>query len=128
SKEGLRRYRGSEEICSNCEFQKRCCHSAQGTARTISADDKESLRQEMNAKMEGDAAKEIYRKRKVIVEPVFGQIKNTGFRGFSVRGKEKVAGEFSLVCATHNIKKMVKAAFKGLIRPDFRNTVMCDGI
>ncbi|VAW44102.1 hypothetical protein MNBD_GAMMA04-1295, partial [hydrothermal vent metagenome] len=30
--------------------------------------------------------------------------------------KEKVAGEFSLVCATHNIKKIVSSALKGLIR------------
>ena len=65
----------------------------------------------MNTKMEDEDSKEIYKQRKVIVEPVFGQIKNTGFRGFSVRGKEKVAGEFSLVCATHNLKKMIKAAF-----------------
>jgi len=48
---------------------------------------------------------------------VFGQIKNTGFRGFSVRGKDKVAGEFSMVCAAHNFKKMAKAIFTGLIRP-----------
>jgi transposase len=69
----------------------------------------------MNRKMEKEESKEIYKERKVIVEPVFGQIKNTGFRGFSVRGKEKVAGEFSLVCATHNIKKMITAMFKGVI-------------
>ena len=75
----------------------------------------------MNAKMEQDDAKEIYKKRKVIVEPVFGQIKNTGFRGFSVRGKDKVAGEFSLVCAVHNIKKIAKAIMTGLIRPEFGN-------
>jgi len=48
----------------------------------------------------------------VIVEPVFGQIKNTGFRGFSVRGKEKIAGEFSLLCATHNLKKITKTFFR----------------
>ena len=69
--------------------------------------------------METDASKAIYKKRKVIVEPVFGQIKNTGFRGFSLRGKEKAAGEFSLVCATHNFKKITKAIFKGVIRPKF---------
>ncbi len=57
--------------------------------------------------------------RKVIVEPVFGQIKNGGFRGFSLRGKEKVAGEFSLVCAGHNIKKMVKAIMTGAVCPAF---------
>jgi len=73
----------------------------------------------MNDKMETEESKAIYKKRKVIVEPVFGQIKNSGFRGFSVRGKEKVASEFSLVCATHNIKKIAKAIIKGVVRPKF---------
>lgn len=61
----------------------------------------------MNAKMEKDESKALYEKRKVIVEPVFGHIKNSGFRRFSVRGKEKVGGGggFSLVCATPNLKK-----------------------
>ncbi len=78
----------------------------------------------MNRKMETDASKAIYKKRKQIVEPVFGQIKNTGFRGFSVRGKEKVAGELSFVCATHNIKKIAKAIFTGQIRPEFEKASM----
>jgi len=73
----------------------------------------------MRIKMEQEEAKEIYKRRKVIVEPVFGQIKNGGFRGFSLRGKEKVAGEFSLVCAGHNIKKMVKAIMTGAVCPAF---------
>jgi len=45
--------------------------------------------------MEQQSSKEIYRKRKKIVEPVFGQIKNSGFRGFSLRGDEKVKGVMS---------------------------------
>jgi hypothetical protein len=72
----------------------------------------------MNKKMEAEASKEIYKKRKVIVEPVFGQIKNIGFRGFNVRGYEKTSGEFSLVCAVHNIKKIMKAIFKGVVRSE----------
>jgi len=32
-------------------------------------------------------AKVIFSKRKTIVEPVFGQIKKSGFRAFSVRDK-----------------------------------------
>ena len=72
----------------------------------------------MNDKMEQREAKEIYKERKRIVEPVFGQMKNTGFRGFSVRGKDKTAGEFSLVCAAHNIKKIGKAIIKGFVRPE----------
>jgi hypothetical protein len=119
SKDGDQVYQGSADVCANCPYQPRCCESKKGEARTITTDDKEPLRQEMNAKMATQASKDIYSRRKVIVEPVFGQLKNSGFRGFSVRGKEKVAGEFSLLCATHNIKKIVKAIFSGVVRPKF---------
>ncbi len=117
-KEGTKTYQGNSQTCDACSYKVRCCQSKKGEARTINTDDKEPLRQQMNAKMEEEKSKAIYKERKVIVEPVFGQIKNMGFVGFSLRGKEKVAGEFSLVCATHNIKKMVISVVKGLIRPD----------
>jgi len=121
SKDGRRVYQGGSEVCADCPLQNRCCQSAKGEARTITTDDKEPLRQQMNSKMTTEHAKAVYGKRKTIVEPVFGQIKNSGFRGFSVRGKDKVAGEFSLVCATHNFKKIAKAIVTGLIRPEFGN-------
>ena len=66
--------------------------------------------------MSREESKAIYKKRKVIVEPVFGQIKNMGFRRFHVRGFEKADGEFSLVCSVHNIKKMVRGVFRGVVR------------
>jgi transposase len=121
SQDGSRVYQGSSEVCADCPLHSRCCQSAKGEARTINTDNKESLRQQMNSKMATESAKEIYGKRKTIVEPVFGQIKNNGFRSFSVRGKEKVAGEFSMVCAAHNFKKIAKAIVTGLIRPEFGN-------
>lgn len=117
--DGSRVYQGASKVCTACPLQSRCCQSAKGEARTINTDDKEPLRQQMNSKMATEPAKAVYRKRKTIVEPVFGYIKNSGFRGFSVRGKEKVAGEFSLVCATHNIKKIAKAIFTGVVRPEW---------
>ena len=119
SQDGKRVYQGSAQVCADCPLHSRCCQSTKGEARTISTDDKEPLRQRMSSKMATDSAKAIYSQRKTIVEPVFGHIKNSGFRGFSVRGKEKVAGEFALVCATHNLKKIAKAIFTGLIRPEF---------
>jgi transposase len=121
SKDGKRVYQGCAEVCAHCPLQNRCCQSAKGEARTITTDDKESLRQQMNSKMATESAKAVYGQRKTIVEPVFGQIKNSGFRGFSVRGKDKVAGEFSLVCTAHNFKKIAKAIVTGLIRPEFGN-------
>jgi transposase len=48
-----------------------------------------------------------YALRKQIVEPVFGQIKSArGLRQFLLRGREKVQGEWSLWCTTHNLLKM----------------------
>ena len=63
---------------------------------------------EMAEKMKKDLSRQIYGKRKIIVEPVFGQIKTGGFKRFSLRGLEKAGGEFSLVCAVSNFKKIVK--------------------
>lgn len=51
--------------------------------------------------------KKIYRRRKAIVEPVFGWAKAIlGFRQFSLRGLENVRGEWDLVCLALNLKKM----------------------
>ena len=122
-KEGKRVYQGDAATCRNCPYYQRCCRSKTGEARTIHSDGKEMVRQQMRERMATDEAKAIYKRRKVIVEPVFGHIKNGGFRAFSLRGVEKVAGEFSLVCAAHNLKKMVKAAMTGLVRPESGNWV-----
>jgi transposase len=116
-RDGKKIYQANKAQCDVCIYKSRCCSSKKGEARTISTDDKEPLRQEMNEKMEQESSKETYKKRKEIVEPVFGQIKNSGFRSFSVRGHKKAGGEFSLFCAVHNIKKIVKAISKGVVCP-----------
>ena len=114
--DGKKIYKASKAECNHCPYQSRCCSSRKGRPRTISADDKEPLRQKMNQKMERGSSKEIYKKRKKIVEPVFGQIKNGGFRCFSLRGYAKAGGEYSLACAVHNFKKIVKAVINGAVR------------
>jgi hypothetical protein len=56
------------------------------------------------ASQEGQAH---YRRRKAIVEPVFGWIKHAmGFRQFSLRGLDKVAGEWGLVCLALNVRRL----------------------
>ena len=48
-----------------------------------------------------------YARRKTIVEPVFGQIKEArGFRRFSLRGLAQVQAEWLLVAAVHNLGKL----------------------
>jgi transposase len=61
----------------------------------------------MKRKLQTRVGRRIYARRKAIVEPVFGQIKQVrGFRQFLLRGLEKVQMEWALVCLTHNILKL----------------------
>jgi transposase len=65
-----------------------------------------TLSDRMRRKLRTKAGADVYRWRKAIVEPVFGQIKYArGFRQFLLRGVEKVRGEWSLICLTHNVLK-----------------------
>lgn len=67
----------------------------------------------MRRKLKTKAGKAVYAARKGIVEPVFGQIKQArGFRQFLLRGIEKVRGEWSLVCLTHNILKCYRLCYE----------------
>ena len=61
----------------------------------------------MKDKMEAEEARKIYRLRKITVEPVYGNLKeNLGFRGFLLRGVEKVKIEFNLACIAHKLQKI----------------------
>jgi transposase len=61
----------------------------------------------MKHRLKTKAGKAVYALRKVTSEPVFGIIKAVmGFRGFMLRGKESVSGEWNLACMAYNIKRM----------------------
>ena len=61
----------------------------------------------MAHKLKTKAGRAIYSVRKHTVEPVFGIIKSVlGFRQFSMRGLDKVTGEWALVCLAWNLKRM----------------------
>ena len=69
-----------------------------------------TLVERMKRKLQTKPGRAIYARRKTIVEPVFGQIKQArGFRQFLLRGVEKVRGEWALVCTTHNVLKLYRA-------------------
>ena len=66
-----------------------------------------TAKERMAAKLRSPVGRALYALRKVIVEPVFGQIKGVrGFRRFLLRGLEKINGEWRLVCLTHNLLKL----------------------
>jgi len=61
----------------------------------------------MRLKLTSSPGREVYARRKCIVEPVFGVIKEAmGFRRFLCRGLERVRGEWLFVCACYNLRKL----------------------
>jgi transposase len=79
-------------------------HGKSDAAATESDDG--SIKARMKAKLATDEGRAVYSRRKVIVEPVFGQMKNRGFRQFLLRGLAKVRGEYSLIALSHNLLKL----------------------
>jgi hypothetical protein len=66
-----------------------------------------TAKERMAAKVRTPKGRDLYARRKVNVEPVFGQIKEArGFRRFLLRGLDNIRGEWCLVCLTHNLLKI----------------------
>jgi transposase len=67
----------------------------------------------MKRKLKTKVGAAVYARRKCMVEPVFGQIKQArGFRQFLLRGLKKVRGEWALICMTHNLLKFHKLCYE----------------
>jgi transposase len=63
----------------------------------------------MRERLASETGKALYAARKAIVEPVFGQIKEArNIRRFRLRSLKKVACEWKLICATHNLLKLFR--------------------
>ncbi len=69
--------------------------------------DDAGMKEVMRYRLNTEEGKALYKQRKQTVEPVFGIIKEVlGFRRFSLRGKQKAAGEWCLVCLSYNLKRL----------------------
>jgi hypothetical protein len=72
-----------------------------------------TVKERMSRKLRTIKGRCTYSKRKQVVEPVFGQIKQArGFRQFLFRGLEKVEAEWDLICLTHNLLKLFRSGFR----------------
>ncbi len=69
----------------------------------------------MRHKLASAQGRALYRMRKAIVEPVFGQIKAVrGLRQFLIRGLAAARGEFALMALTHNLLKLFRSGVRTL--------------
>jgi transposase len=66
-----------------------------------------SAKQRMARKLRTKKGREMYAKRKGMIEPIFGQLKQVlGFRQFSLRGLASMRGEWRLMATVHNLLKL----------------------
>ena len=66
-----------------------------------------SAKQRMARKLRTKKGRAMYAKRKGMIEPIFGQLKQVlGFRQFSMRGLASMRGEWRLMATVHNLLKL----------------------
>ncbi|MBW1729055.1 MAG: IS1182 family transposase [Deltaproteobacteria bacterium] len=99
-------YRSSSAKCRSCKLKFKCTTTKR---RELNISEVWPHEQKMKEKLNSETGSEIYSRRKVMVEPVFGNMKfNMGFGRFVLRGLGKVRAEFLLMCIAHNLKKISK--------------------
>jgi transposase len=73
-------------------------------------DDEPTPKDLMRRKLQTPEGRAIYARRKAVVEPVNGQIKEARrFRRFLVRGLHAVNGQWAFLCTAHNVLKLYRA-------------------
>lgn len=91
--------------CQSCQYFGQCTKNKRG--REIYLPKDEHLIKAMREKLNSAAGRAIYKKRKEIVELVFGDIKfNRKFIMFLLRGLRKVRGEGFLLAIVHNLLRI----------------------
>jgi len=87
-------------------------HGKEGLEATGPPPSGVGVAEQMRHKLRTPAGRAVYKMRKAVVEPVFGQIKEgRGFRRFLLRGRAKVEAEWKLICATHNLLKLFQCGW-----------------
>jgi len=101
----------AKEKCLECTGKSKCTKSRY---RTVSRGEFEQERLRMRQKLRTQESKQLYKKRKTMVEPVIGQIKTTGcFNQFLLRGLTGAKTEWKWAVIAHNILKMTRKIVRG---------------
>lgn len=110
------------QACPECPFQDQCVKAKSGK-RTITRTEHDPIREAMRTKVQSEKGKAIYKQRKSIVEPDWGEMKEwQGFRQFHLRGEEKVEGEMLLLAMSCNLRKIHSAKFPKKVPDKQRET------
>jgi len=109
-------FMGHQADCDACELRGNCLRSAgQKGSRQVNvlletlpkSERKNGPLERMREKIDSALGRHIYSRRLGIVEPVFGNLRETiGIKRFTLRGKKKVDGQWKLMTMVHNIFKI----------------------
>ncbi|TCS34668.1 IS1182 family transposase [Reinekea marinisedimentorum] len=112
-------FEGRLSQCKNCSLKHQCMKNPsaadhrKGAGRQVSFIVNKATQSPytewMKHRVDSAEGKQIYSHRMSVVEPVFGNIgTNKGLNRFSLRGLEKVNGQWQLFSLIHNIEKLYK--------------------
>lgn len=91
-----------------CPVRGECSRNRQGRLIEISPYDAAVAKQ--RAHQHDPQKQKLLKQRKIIVEPIFGVIKQDwGFRRWTVRGLENVRTQWAMLCAALNLRRMHRA-------------------
>ena len=95
----------TRKCCKDCPKHDLCTTNKSG--RIISRNTNQDTLDVIDARMQTDEARQIFRERKKIVEHPFGTTKAVwGYRQFLCRGQEKTTAEISLTFLAYNFRRV----------------------
>ena len=107
------KYTGAERDCVPCNQRTRCLRTPKTTkVRQVAffrgkRGHIESHTERMKRRIDSAEGKRMIAARFATVEPVFGNLRhNKRLTRFTLRGREKVDGQWKLYCLVHNIEKL----------------------
>jgi transposase len=101
------RYGAASADCAACPLRAACLKP--GEARRELNAQRSRSPGAMRFKLRQPDARRRYARRKAIVEPIFGPLKDArGFTSFTLRGLALATGEYLLACLAHNLGKLLR--------------------
>lgn len=110
-------FEGKLTDCRHCDLKRACMKNPEsantrtGHGRQVSTtiSSGKTATDWMKKRVDSKLGKQVYGHRMSVVEPVFGNIAtNKRLNRFSLRGKDKVQGQWQLYCMVHNIEKVMR--------------------
>jgi IS5 family transposase len=92
----------NKSACGGCAFKPSC---TQGAFRKIKRRSNEEVIERTAARLQEQP--EVFKRRKGLVEHVFGTLRNNGHAEFLMKGKEKISGELHLSALAYNLRRAV---------------------